>query len=142
MKYYLVYDETHSGGERLSDKEHSDRKLANITFIPKHVIMTDNEPTHPVCISSDYTVELDYVGSVPKPYNDMYIVVVRYSDGDSFGRADGHWEILFNSVNKSEAKKFFEDFSSDTHIGRKPWDGNFAHYQNIEFHALQIFRKK
>lgn len=83
---YLIYREAHSGGEKEdpSDKW-STRTDQVIEFYPEKLTTTKG--------SFQETIPVDFKASdfVGKP---LWMVVIRYSSGDTFGRSTGNWTIL------------------------------------------------
>lgn len=128
-RIYIDYQETRSGGEPLSDEEWSNRADSNIEieFLgayrspPKHKFFYDSFPVDP---------ELHKPGKV-------YLAVVRYSTGDTFGRTNGAWHLVGLAKNSREAQEMLDAALNGT--GWKPWEGYFERFESTEIHSLEVW---
>ena len=69
------------------------------------------------------------------------MLVVRYEDGNTFGRCYGNWEIIGlynNHENLDEIRNIRKSIENDTYTGSKPWKGYFARFTSVEAFALPI----
>lgn len=83
------------------------------------------------------TVEVDFT---PKSGEKVYIIVVRYSTGDSFGRSNGHWHIegAYNDRDEAEAigKRIAHgNYKKDSYL---PWNGYFEHLEEVSVEGLDL----
>lgn len=73
----------------------------------------------------------------------VFLVVVRYRDGDSFGSSHGNWE-LWRAVSTAEdALKIKQDILSGELAKREnylPWESHFCRLEDVEIHCFQIGR--
>jgi len=132
---YLTYDQNEGGGEALSDEQWSDRADGWKTFDPKHLYAKVNKdkPYWVETIYPDFD-PIDYIGK------SVYVIVVRYSTGDTFGHSTGEWfvEGVYNDVD--ETKKVSDSINKGTYGSGKyqPWQGYFERLQDVEVHKFTL----
>jgi hypothetical protein len=70
----------------------------------------------------------------------VHLVVVRYSDGNTFGRTDGYWAVVGVFADVIQARQFESQLRLDPskYKGDKPWEGYFARYQYAESYMLHV----
>lgn len=64
----------------------------------------------------------------------VYIVVVRYGTGCTFGCSNGNWKITDIVDTRQEAKKIEETIYDGTHEKSYVWTGYFDNLENVEIH--------
>lgn len=148
MKIYVTYEESSSGGEDLDpEAKWSDRADTIIEY----------NLTGASLIKPDswyfQEFELDYI---EKPV-DVFVVLVRYSDGDTFGQSLGHGHIDGVYLTKEEAQtavKLIEEdeLSFQNKIGgpyissslrggpykHKPWKSYFAGFESVQCYVMKL----
>lgn len=70
----------------------------------------------------------------------VYIVVVRYSTGDTFGRTDGEWHLEGAYLDSKKATEIADSINNDTYDNRsrKPWEGYFESLEGVSVVALPL----
>jgi hypothetical protein len=78
----------------------------------------------------------------------LYLVVVTYSSGDSFGRSEGNTSVAYITENSGEAleirdminvgKKPSKDDQKYQHGGYAPWDGHFERVSDVDIVFLPV----
>lgn len=114
---YLAYDEKRTGGEPLGQGKWCDRADEYITWSLKACFLSKDD--------SPWFREVKEVDFEVKAGDEVYVVYVRYSTGDTFGCSHGAWYIVdvFNSY--KEAIKSKKLIDSKKYIGYCPWVGYF-----------------
>lgn len=132
---YLSYKETHTGGESESDEQWSSRSpsYTEVTFTGLSRVKDDSGffPSHRALYVDDdvYAAE------------EVYLVVYRYQDGDTFGTSHGNWGVYAVVKSEEEALKIGVDIESGTlHKDGKylPWEGYFSSLEGIEIHSFRV----
>lgn len=136
---YLDTTETSTGGHPESDDEwchHSDIVLS-VTF--NHVYRNKNSESFWGGSSFEVTEEVYRASRV-------YLAIVRYSDGGTFGRTVGYWEVMGAFKTEAEAVAMTTSIDKGTfktdypHLARPymPWEGYFSGLQGTEVHSFPI----
>lgn len=133
----------HSGGWALSDGPYPDRE-DEYTQIEGVTVTRDDD---------------SYIKVPFEPVDDttVYVVIVRYQSGDTFGTSYGNYEVMDVFDDADEAKELAEAvdrdaYSSDirgkvetkfefTHDGKeyyKAWVGYFERYEGVEVHSVRV----
>lgn len=144
MKIYVIYEESSSGGEDLDpEAKWSDRAdtIIDYKLIGSSLIKPD----------SWYFQEFE-LDCIEKPV-DVFVVLVRYSDGDTFGQSFGNGHIDGVYLTKEEAqtavKAIEEDelIKTDPYIPRsfrngpykhKPWKSYFANFESVQCYVMKL----
>lgn len=87
-------------------------------------------------MASTWCVETMSCEGKVEPGDVLYLIVVRYSSGDTFGHGTGYYH--FEKITKSaeEAVALRKSIEEGTHKGYKPWDGYFESLERVEMHKL------
>lgn len=98
-EFYITYSSDSSGGEIKSGQEYEsypDREDGQISF---------NILTVAADKGGNRWLETCYTNKDVTPYinKEVYIVVARYYDGDTFGRTYGHWKVVDICFTREEA---------------------------------------
>lgn len=124
-RLFILYEEDIEGGEALDDGEWANHAPTTITvrFLKLH----RNQPIdrffyHSIEIENPDLLKL----------NRLYLAVVRYSTGDTFGSTSGAWHIVGASPTKDIAQKMLDEALSPDNKGRKPWEGYFEELEGTE----------
>jgi hypothetical protein len=134
---YVIYDEEfESGGEICAGDENSD--WPNYETVYYGFKMYGVFKNLPKCSyrSALFDSELE-------PGNKAYVVVVRYSDGDTFSSSSGHAHIagVFSSLKEAEKlKKEIKD--QDEELPRQydnnPWTGYFNSLEEVRIERIEV----
>lgn len=142
-KTYLVYSETRSGGDIREGEESSDWPCyedIDIEFTPEYILIAGQNSIEraPGLHSYNY----DNLGwDLDNTWDEANLLIVRYSDGGTFGQANGYWKVIACYKNWTEADKALAEFDPKTYQGYHTWDGYFSSYQDIELHSLKVRRR-
>lgn len=136
QKIYVSYDESTSGGEAEDPNDewthHADR-VTDLTIYGLH----KSKPSKPNA-SYDGIVILD--PEILKLQH-VYLVVVRYSDGGTFGRTCGYhmfWSIRATEAEVLADKAMIEAPQDPLDRNFRPWEGYFAGLEDVEIHLLPL----
>lgn len=134
-KLYLSYITTSEGGEPESDELYASRsdEYRQTTFLG-----VSREP------SSFFAHDLEVSDSV---YNsdEVHLVIVFYTDGDTFGTTHGYFNVWAVVADKEEAAKIVKDlerspYSTDGPF--RPWDGYFASIDGIQVMTFGVIGER
>jgi len=136
---FVDYYEMFSGGEICSGDE--DASWPN--YEPSHTEFKITSDAFIVCPNKIYTA-LVHCSFDPEEHigKNIYVVVVRYQTGDSFGTSHGRWEMEGGYLTKEEAAKVKESINDNTYEGYKSWKGYFEALEDVEIHELKIVKEK
>lgn len=136
MRIYVNYkDEYVSGGETVAGQEGEPWPSHEDTIY--HF-----EPTNATLSNvSSYHEDLEVSLTEPLP-NALWIVYVRYSTGNTFGRSLGHGSIEGAFVTHDEAKARATEIEKGgpSIKGYTPWDGYFERLESVEITAVPLLR--
>lgn len=137
-KVYLLYDEdTHGGGVCTGD-ENSDwpnYEDEHNTFTPKGLRLKTPDWSE--------TIEVDFD---PSGFDHLYIVVVRYSSGNTFGNTFGHWHIEGAYQTFEKAEKVETAIKKGTGKYKEgeghyhPWEGYFESLEGASVERMDIWK--
>lgn len=132
---YVPYEETREGGEPESDEEFSCRspEYRNITFSYVYERKTD-------FFAERITLDFD-----PTKREEIILVVVIYSSGDTFGTTYGNFEIVKGCSTLEEAKKLKSLIENDKYKTNEtnylPWKGYFESLEAVHIEVLPFIPK-
>lgn len=133
MKLYVNYEENHvSGGEICEGQEsHSypDREDSYNSFKVVHVTYRNVGPYHE---------EFEFEEPVPA---DLFAVVARYTDGDTFGCTHGYGSIEALVRTPEEARavsKAIHDGSWNSPRGYRRWTGYFSGLESVDITLVRV----
>lgn len=71
---------------------------------------------------------------------EVYVVIVRYQDGDSFGTSHGNWCVAGVATTAEEARKIeaAARLPQKDHSHYREWDGYFSGLEEVEIHAFRV----
>lgn len=141
---YLLYNESRTGG----DPEEPENRWTShtdevIEFYPTGLF------TNKGSFQETIDIPFDPIPHIGKP---VYIVVVRYYDGSTFGRIRGRWKIAGAFTDQETVKKVVEvvrhsKYSSEVDAGLLPyicsgfyatWFGHFQGFEGVEIHEFLL----
>lgn len=135
-RVYIEYDSYSSGGERVDpDYQWSDRteRVTTVNFKKLH----RKSPTSrffydSVEVSNPKMLELD----------ELYLAVVRYRTGDTFGTTTGAWHVVGVAPTYKIAELMLKEATAPSEPGDyshyKPWEGYFESLEDTEIHKLYL----
>ena len=130
-RLYIEYTESEYGGEAIDPEDrwtsYTDR-VRSVKFIRLH----RNPPGNRFFYDS---IELrnDKLSDLDK----LYLAVIRYSTGNTFGRCNGCWHIVGVAPTYDIAKAMIKE-ALESEDSYKPWEGYFEHYEDDEVHTLEV----
>lgn len=142
VKVYLTYTEDRTGGEANEPGPYASRSPEYIEYSPTNLYSTPK--------SWHEEIEVDFD---PKEFlgKDLFLVVVRYSDGDTFGTTYGHWRVIgvYTDVETvSEVEKEIQEtlknenkyyYKTNKYVKFAPWIGYFSGYETTELTKMTLF---
>jgi hypothetical protein len=131
-RLWLEYVEDITGGEICAGQEndawpsHEDTDI-EVNFIRLH----RDEPKNKFF---NHSVEVDerLIG-----LDRLYLAVVRYSTGDTFGHTEGAWYIVGLAPTYKVAEAML-DVALNDKKSYKPWTGYFERFSGTEIHTLEV----
>lgn len=117
--------------ERWSDRadQHTTLDVNNLyASEPKHLFFKDSIEVDPSVLDC----------------SEVYLVVVRYQTGDTFGRSYGNFH--FYSVRKTEEEAIKDRLDCESPVKKgdyenyRPWDGYFERLEHVEIHKMKLLR--
>lgn len=137
-KVYIEYDTYVSGGERESDEEWSSRSdtIKTVTFKKLHREMPSNRFFYDsIDLPNDNMIKMDH----------LFLAVVRYSTGDTFGHTTGEHYIVGIAPTYEIAQMMLDEEtkpspkdSKGRQLSYKPWEGYFESLEDTEIHELRL----
>ena len=136
---YLDYNEDREGGEALDDADWSDHAPAHISFNLINILKYKEH------IGRGWSEEIEVSEEIFNSKT-VFLVVVRYSDGDTFGTTFGHWNIMAVYNLKTKARQLKERIENNKlektdkygDWKTKPWTGYFASLEGVEIHEMPV----
>lgn len=135
FKVYLLYEESTHGGEVCEGDENSNWPSYEDEyneFYPKGLRLKPPEWSE--------TIEVDFD---PSGLDHLYVVVVRYSSGSTFGSTYGHWYIEGAYKAYDKAKKIEMAISKGTgkyDRAYMPWEGYFESLEGVTVERLDVWK--
>lgn len=125
---YLGYEDRRTGGKSESNKPYSFRSTEYVT------VTFGSLTRYHTYGSEDLAVTEEQFNA-----DSLFVVVVRHTDGDSFGSSSGNWAIAGVSLTEEGARAIeVEARTPATKTGYRPWDGWACHLENVEIHCFKI----
>lgn len=130
---YLVYREECHGGEVCAGQE-------NDSWPNHEPSYTEFEPTILTRKPTDWCHEIEVTKDLLSAEK-LYMLVVLYQSGGTFGCSHGNWKVLglFQTIEEAEAEQ--KKVSSPDFKGYKPWEGYFERLESFDIHALSVVDK-
>lgn len=130
----LHYKENVSGGEICEGQENSDWPDHEDSYVEFELLFISN------INSNNYSGQYDiiYCDFNHSDIDKVYLVVVRYTDGDTFGTTRGNWYIESACKTEEEALKIGESIEDGSYKGYKPWEGFFSGFESVEVIEMEI----
>lgn len=128
---YVNYVETYSGGEICEGQENDDwpdHEDAYVDFRVTHIGVVPVTPYHET---------FEFAFEPPAPAH-LFVVVVRYYDGDTFGQTCGYGSVegVFLTETEAALRVTALKQGSMSVKGYNPWDGYFAGLTDVEAYAV------
>ncbi len=128
-RVYLVYTETQTGGEYEDENDRwssraDTHKTVNFKALYKE------PPTF-----FYHSVEVD-PSLLEK--EELFMAVVYFSDGDTFGKTYGYWSVEGIYGSRKEARERLKEVLDPKYKGYKPWDCYFGGYMSDDVIGLEL----
>lgn len=139
-RLYLGYKTSSSGGQQESDEPYSSRS-------PEYIEVTFTSLSRESGTFFGHNIEVtDEVYAA----DEVYLVVVRYRDGDSFGSSHGNWTVWAAVATEAEAIKIAGSITDGSLVKEEekakgrvyfPWTGYFNGLEGVEVHGFRVATK-
>lgn len=142
LRLYLVYDETRSGGGICAGQENDPWPNREDEYIEVHFKALYRQPPSDRFFYDSFEVTEEVYNA-----EKVHMAVVRYGDGDTFGRSNGHWSVegIFLTLAEAEETlaKLEEDAGKPFTVGKynKNWHGYFASFEGTQVEIMTVFDK-
>lgn len=134
-KVYIEYDTHESGGIPESDERWCSRSDTVITVNFKRL---HREP--PANRFFYDSIDLPHEGMLKMDH--LWLAVVRYSTGDTFGHTTGAWYVVGIAPTYEIAQMMLDEETKPSKEGDyrryKPWEGYFESLEDTEIHELRL----
>lgn len=133
-RLYLGYKTSSSGGQQESDEPYSCRS-------PEYITVTFTSLSRESGTFFGHNIEVA---------DEVFIVVVRYRDGDSFGSSHGNWTVWAATATEAEAIKIAGSITDGSLVKEEekakgrvyfPWTGYFNGLEGVEVHGFRVATK-
>lgn len=136
VRLYIEYNSTESGGEPDDPTDrwtsHADT-IKEVEFIRLH----RQQPQHRFFYDSIEVSNPDLV-----KLDKLYLAVVRYSTGSTFGHTEGEWFIVGVAPTYQIAEEMLKEATKPSVKGDyrnyKPWEGYFESLTDTEIHTMEV----
>ena len=133
LRLYIDYDTSSEGGEICEGEEGSEwpshePEIRSVTF---NGIYRSN-PQHKFFVDS-HMVSMPVFNSPV-----VYMVVVRYQTGGTFGCSQGCHEVINIFSTSAEAEDLKNSIQDDSYPGYKCWEGYFERLEGVEIHRFDV----
>lgn len=122
---YLVYSDDCYYPD--TDFDSSSDNIVLVEFYPLYLTTKTSRDVHSIKIDFD-----------PSKYKELVLLVVRYTDGDTFGQTEGLWYVVGCYEGKEEAEQIATLIKTVDYKGHKPWCCHVGGLDNIEIITLPV----
>lgn len=132
-RLWLDYNETRTGGEVCEGQENSSWPCHEDTIIETEFVGLHREQPGKFF---NHSIEVDerLIG-----LDCLYLAVIIYSTGDTFGHTEGAWYIVGVAPTYKIAEAMLDEaLNSKDYKGYKPWTGYFEAFTRTEIHKLDV----
>ena len=137
MKVFITYDESSSGGEDLNPEEEWSSRADRIYDF--RLVRASLERTTKSWYSEEFEIDSEI-----RP-QDVFVVLVRYSSGDTFGSSYGHGHIEGVYFDKDKAMEVAETIENGTYNkkgfnkrGYTVWEGYFESLESAQCYVMRL----
>lgn len=121
MKVYVVYDEARAKKEGV---------YSSIRFKIKDVTL-----------SQPYEGE-NWIAFHREDYFEVYVIWVRYDDGDTCGKTDGHWDIVDVVSSIDEKESIISNLKNHKHKNSDRYENTFATLRSIHWKKYSLKKER
>lgn len=135
LRLYFTYDESRVGGEPTSDSPWCSLTDTHVTV--KFNYLYKDPPKDRFFYDSIVINEPSLL-----EHSSLYLCVIRYSTGSSFGTKYGYWCVVGVAKSVTEAQNLLDGalINGVFKYGYmcKPWEGYFERFEDTEIHELIV----
>ena len=141
-RLYLKYDESRSGGGICESQENESWPYRNHEYIEVSFTSLHRNPPEGQFFYDSFEVSDELYNA-----DQVYMAVVRYTDGDTFGHTCGYWSVegIFGSRREAERllTKLEEDAGKPFTLGKytKAWHGYFTRFERTQIETIEVLEK-
>lgn len=129
LRLYIEYLTSDTGGVREDSKDpYSQRSDRNIEV--EFIKLYKQKPEHLFFCDS---IEIQN-----EKMDTLYLAVIKYTTGDSFGKTTGMYEIIGVAPTAKIALVMLEEAVKPSNKGYKPWEGYFERIESKEVYELSV----
>lgn len=136
IRIYLEYKTSVSGGE---PEDPSDRWTCHSDTV-KEVSFIKLYRSQPKDVFFYNSIEIEDESFLKE--NHLYLAVVRYSTGNTFGRSTGEHEVVGLFKTEKDAEEFLKEETKPSKKGDysryRAWEGYFERLEGTEVHKLEL----
>jgi hypothetical protein len=126
---YVTYNERRSGGEPESSERYCSRSDTIIEYNLKGASVMSPKSTS---YYNTYEVAWETLPSI------IYVVLVRYKSGDTFGSSYGNGYVEGVYADEASAAAVMQSISGKSYKGYAPWDGYFERLESVDVEPLML----
>lgn len=130
---YLTYDESRTGGAVCEGQENDPWPSYEDEYTEFTLIRCNKESKNAAWAKESLETTFK-----PEVGSKVWVVVVRYSTGGTFGTTNGAWTILGIYEHLDEAKKVEASVHDNTYSGYKCWVGYFESLECVEIESMTV----
>ncbi len=132
----VAFKEQHSGGRVCAGDEDSDwPSHEDENRVQDFIGIVTSSSLIPNGYHSEEKLE---VGFTPILGMELFLVIVNYDTGDTFGRSCGHISMPGIYDTKEKAEEVATAISNKTYDGYKDWDGYFEVFNFVEVQSFKL----
>lgn len=138
-KLYVCYDQSESGGHICAGDEDDDWPSREPSYITTHFDKVIRLLTKDTLNLGKYLPEGEYVYNVSEEAmaaTRVFVPVITYSDGNTFGSSHGHVYLVGAYATIEEAEEALEGAKAGD--GYQPWVGYFSSLEDDEIKILAV----
>lgn len=132
FRLYIDYSEYITGGEAIGDGPFCDHEDEYREVYLNGVYRSMDSPKAPFFYDSKEVAEETFKKDT------VYLVVVRYTTGNTFGTIHGAWHIEGIYPDAAQAAIACRKIEDGTYQGYKPWDGYFERLENVDIRQFDV----
>jgi len=138
LRIYVEYDTDQYGGEAIDPEDRWTNHTDTVRTVTFHKLYRQ-QPTHRYFYDS---VEIDARHADMLKMPKLFLAVVRYGTGDTFGHTTGAWYIVGVAPTREIAQAMLKEETVPSVKGEyrtyKRWEGYFESLEDTEIHELDL----
>jgi len=131
--YHIIvkYTEDKEVVKKSNPNDKWDNGEQEVSFNIKTVHATEPDDGWPQSVEVAFNPE-DHLGKR------VYVIVVRYDTGDTFGRTYNTWKIPEVVLTMEEADKICKAIKYDKYNGYVSWKGYFENFNSVDYESFEL----